>query len=186
MLSPLTETYPSLIFVSAIFAPNETACCYSTSVAADSLSPPGLPRLINVFALSLHLPWSAKSYFQFSFSKQIETPIIDVHQISRWILNLTFLEQRESKLATDRIRRGIIYRRKGVHEWISMIRARLLNDCFTCFRCNPLSLIGRQNEPTHFINELITPVLFPIANIPNRFRSSTQDNCEHVIRFRQV
>src|ERR1041384_2924247 len=104
--------------------------------------------------------------------------------MSRRIFKLTFLQPYKPEFTTNRIGRGIIDRWKGVHELIAMLFLCVLDCCLARFCRNPASLISWQDEPAHFKDKLIAPVLFPVTDIANWL--TFEKDRKHVIGFRQI
>ena len=59
--------------------------------------------------------------------------------------------------------------------------AKKFNDRLAGFRRDPMSLVGRQDHPAHFINQLIPPVFLPISDLAYWFSIWTPGNSEHLI-----
>src|SRR5688572_27501361 len=114
---------------------------------------------VSLSIMSLLNLWQPRGYrpYRTTFQtgalfEQIKPPVIDYQRVPWRIFNLTFFYQRETKFATNRVRRHIHHRRKGVYELIFGCNARMFNHSRSSFGRDPLPLKGRQNQPTRFID----------------------------------
>ena len=58
-------------------------------------------------------------------------------------------------------------------------------DCSGASRDTP-SLMGRQHQPTHFIDGLLSPGLPPVADTARTLAIRAQDDLEHTVSIRLV
>jgi hypothetical protein len=118
-----------------------------------------------------------------SVSEQVKTPVVDQHEVSRGILELTLLDQRETKLATNGVRSGVQYRGECMQDLVPVFQACLFYHSFSSFRRDTTTLICSQDKPACFIEQLFPPGFFPKAYTANGFGVGTPNDLEHVVSF---
>ena len=116
-----------------------------------------------------------------SFLEQIQSPVIHRHRMPGRVLELAFFKQGKTQLAADRVGGRILHRWKGMHEPVFGLPAYKIDHRCGCLGGNSPALIGRQDQPSHFINRLLAPGLPPIANAAHTFLSCPPHNSEHAV-----